>query len=452
MKYFDIRMKSMKTQFKINIKLDFWTIGIALALSLISILFIYSSSFHVPLAQKPFIEKFVKQIIFLVIGLIVYFAIANINYQNLIAKPIFVYGLGVFFLLLTLLIGTKVNNSKSWIKIGFISLQLSEFSKILFLLSFSVFLNNYHHIIKKLSFLMISFFLLAPYLGLLFLQPDIGTSIIFLIIFFAMLFVSGSNALYLGIILGTGIIAIFIPFFTYYFVKMTPTESSVISFFNNPGLVTLLGFIFLAASGIFYFIHRYIALSKKVFYLFLILLTVGAGFLFTNAVKLLFKDYHYERFLVFLNPDTDRYGKGYNIQQSLISIGSGQLAGQGFTKGNQNRGNFLPSEDTDFIISLIGEEWGFIGIALIIFLYILLIYRCLYIAYSARDFVSSLIALGITSMYMGHIMINIFSAIGFFPVVGVPLPFISYGGSSLLANYIGLGVLFSIKIRRFSYE
>jgi len=233
---------------------------------------------------------------------------------------------------------------------------------------------------------------------------------------------------------------------------MTPTESSIISFFNNPGLVTLLGFIFLAASGIFYFIHRYIALSKKVFYLFLILLTVGVGFLFTNPVKLLFKDYHYERFLVFLNPDTDRYGKGYNIQQSLISIGSGQLTGQGFTKGNQNRGNFLPSEDTDFIISLIGEEWGFIGIAFIIFLYILLIYRCLYIAYSARDFVSSLIAIGITSMYMGHIMINIFSAIGFFPVVGVPLPFISYGGSSLLTNYIGLGILFSIKIRRFSYE
>jgi rod shape determining protein RodA len=169
-------------------------------------------------------------------------------------------------------------------------------------------------------------------------------------------------------------------------------------------------------------------------------------------VKLLFKDYHYKRFLVFLDPELDPTGKGYNIQQSKISIGSGGFMGQGFTKGKQNRGNFLPAEDTDFIISLVAEEWGFLGIIIVLGLYLFLIYRCLYIAYSARDFVGSMIAAGITSMYIGHIMLNIFSAMGFFPVIGVPLPFLSYGGSSLLTSYLGLGILFNIKMRRFSYN
>lgn len=433
--------------FKINIKLDFWTIGVAFLLSIIGILFIYSSSSN--FANNL---RYLKQILFLIISLVIYVVVANVNTQKYINSVIIVYVLGAVLLLITLLFGTTINSQKGWIKFGVFQVQFSEFCKITYIIAFATFINHFQNQVKKFSFLVISFLLIVPYLMLIFLQPDMGTALIFLFIFLMMLFVGGVNLKFLLLILGAAFIAVFIPFFTYYLVNVLEVKNSFILLFNSNSALIIMGIAFLLVGGTAFFIYRYFFASKKILIAFLVLVTIGSGIIITNGVKLFLKSYHYKRFLVFVNPDLDPAGKGYNIKQSLISIGSGQLTGQGFTKGKQNRGQFLPAEDTDFIFSLIGEEWGFLGLGLVILLYFFLIYGGLQIAYSARDFVSSLIALGITAMYMGHILINIFSSIGFFPVVGVPLPFISYGGSSMLVNYIGLGILYNIKMKRFSYN
>lgn len=437
----------MKHQFKINIKLDFWTVGLALALSLIGILFIYSSSSN--LADNT---KYLKQILHLVVGLLAYLAAANLNYQRYISYGYVIYGIGLFLLALVLIFGVEVNNSKSWIRIAGFSFQLSEFAKLSFIIAFSIFLNHFQGLSKKFLFLLMAFGVVLPYLALLLLQPDMGTAVVFMCIFYVMLFVGGANAAYMGMITSIGMIAVLLPFLTYYFLNVFDAENAFLLFLDSSASMAFTGVIFLLFYGMGYLVQKYFIISRKIFYLSLAFLTLGLGFLGTTVVKKFFKEYHYKRFLVFVNPDLDPAGKGYNIRQSLISIGAGQFTGQGLAQGKQNRGNFLPSEDTDFIISLIGEEWGFAGVTLVILLYLLLIYRGLHIAYSAKEFCGSLIALGITSLYASHAIINIFSATGLFPVIGIPLPFVSYGGSSLLVNFLGLGIMFNIKMRRFAYN
>lgn len=437
----------MKHQFRINIKLDFWTIALALALSVIGILFIYSSSSHL-MAENT---KYLKQVLHLVVALIVYLVVANLNYQRYIAYGYLLYGVGIFLLVVVLIFGVEINNSKSWIRFAGFSFQLSEFAKLFFIVSFAIFLNHYQNIAKKFIFLLMSLIFFIPYLGLLLLQPDIGTAVVFVCIFYVMLFVGGANATYMGIITSVGVIAILLPFINYYFLNVSKNPSTFLTFFDNPLFMGVLGGGFLLFYGITYLVQKYFIFSKKILYFSLAFLTLGLGFLGTTAVKKVFKEYHYKRFMVFINPDLDPADKGYNIRQSLISIGAGQFSGQGLAQGKQNRGNFLPSEDTDFIIALVGEEWGFFGTTLVMLLYLILIYRGLYIAYSAKELTGSFIALGISTLFASHMIINIFSAIGFFPVIGIPLPFLSYGGSSLLVNFIGLGIIFNIKMKRFSY-
>lgn len=437
----------MKSQFKIKIKLDFWTIGLALILSIIGILFIFSSSSH--LTDNT---KYIKQIASLALSLIVYFVVANFNYQKYESKYTLVYLIGIFLLILTLIFGSEINGNKSWIKLGFFNIQLSEFCKITFLIFFAVFLHNSQNTVKNASFILVSLVLLLPYLGLIILQPDIGTSLIFIFIFFVMLIVGGASRTYLAVLAGAGLMAVLIPFSTHYIVHSLKIENFILTLLDSSLNLILMGLASLGIAAFFFFLFRFFGISKKIFVLFLVFFTLSCGFLTASAVKKVLKNHHYKRFLVFINPELDPTGHGYNTNQSKISIGSGRFSGHGLAKGTQNLGQFLPSEDTDFIVALIGEEWGFVGVVLILVLFVLLIYRGLYIAYSARDYIGSMIALGITAMYMGHITINIFSVTGLFPVVGVPLPFISYGGSSLLANFIGLGILFNIKMRRFAYN
>ena len=155
-----------------------------------------------------------------------------------------------------------------------------------------------------------------------------------------------------------------------------------------------------------------------------------------------------ERIDVFLNPESDPRGSGYNIIQSKIAIGSGGLTGMGLLKGNQTQLGFLYPKTTDFIYSVIGEEMGFIVAGAIILLYVYLITKCIYIAKTAKDRAGSLIAIGITGIFLFHVLENIGMVMGLLPITGVPLPFISYGGSSLITNFICIGLLLNISGKR----
>ncbi len=182
-----------------------------------------------------------------------------------------------------------------------------------------------------------------------------------------------------------------------------------------------------------------------------IILFLSAGFLSMPLSWQLLKDYQKKRLLVFMNSNLDPLGAGYTIIQSKIAIGSGQLFGKGWLSGTQSQLNFLPERHTDFIFSVAGEEWGFIGSVILILLYFIVIYRGIRIIEQTRDFYGKTIAAGIVSLFSFQIIVNIGMTIGLLPVVGLTLPFISYGGSSLISSMIAIGILLNIGMRRPSF-
>ncbi len=163
------------------------------------------------------------------------------------------------------------------------------------------------------------------------------------------------------------------------------------------------------------------------------------------------KDYQRQRILTYLNPEADPLGAGYHIWQSKIAIGSGMVEGKGYLNGTQNRLKFLPEQHTDFIFAVLAEEWGFVGACALILLYMVLLLRCFIVATRARDTFGVLLAFGLTAMIFCQVLVNIGMAIGSLPVVGVTLPFFSYGGSSLLASMIAIGLLMNVSTRRFTF-
>lgn len=173
---------------------------------------------------------------------------------------------------------------------------------------------------------------------------------------------------------------------------------------------------------------------------------------FVPLIWFFLKGYQKQRILTFLNPDRDPLGAGYHIIQSKIAIGSGMLKGKGFLKGTQNAFSFLPEQHTDFIFSVLAEEWGFFGSAVLLFIFLMLIVWGLNVAYGCRDSFGTILAVGLTAMIFWEVFINIGMVIGLVPVVGVPLPFISYGGSSMLTVMLCVGILLNISMRRFEVK
>ena len=180
---------------------------------------------------------------------------------------------------------------------------------------------------------------------------------------------------------------------------------------------------------------------------------IGTGAVLVSLAWFFFlKGYQKQRILTFLNPDRDPLGAGYHIIQSKIAIGSGMLFGKGFLKGTQNALSFLPEQHTDFILSVLAEEWGFLGTTFVLVLYLLLLIWGLNIAYGCRDTFGTILAVGVTSMFFWQVFINVGMVMGLMPVVGVTLPLISYGGSSVVTSLVGIGILMNISMRRFMVE
>jgi rod shape determining protein RodA len=209
---------------------------------------------------------------------------------------------------------------------------------------------------------------------------------------------------------------------------------------NQPDLGTGLLLLLIAGS-----ITLFVKLEKKVFYTL-----SGICLAAIPLVWFALKDYQKSRILTFLNPDRDPLGTGYHIIQSKIAIGSGMLTGKGFLKGTQNALSFLPEQHTDFIGCVLAEEWGLVGCSILLILYFILLFWGLNIAYNCRNMFGSILAFGITTMIFWQIFINIGMVMGLMPVVGVPLPLVSYGGSSVITNMVGFGILLNISMRKFS--
>jgi len=211
---------------------------------------------------------------------------------------------------------------------------------------------------------------------------------------------------------------------------------------KQPDLGTAMLFLLIAGS-----ITLFVKIEKRLllFLLAFLLITIPLIWFFLAG-------YQKQRIMTFLDPDRDPLGAGYHIIQSKIAIGSGMISGKGFLKGTQNALSFLPEEHTDFIFSVLAEEWGLIGSAVILLLFLILISLGLKTAYECRDPFGIILAIGITAMMFWQVVINIGMVMGLMPVVGIPLPFISYGGSSVVTTMIGIGLLLNISMRRFMIE
>jgi rod shape determining protein RodA len=282
-------------------------------------------------------------------------------------------------------------------------------------------------------------------------QPDFGTAAIFIPVMFTMLFVGGADISHLVATILIAFIALFFPMlYTYWEWAGYKGSSIILQMFTHLDVLFTISAIllFIAIST---FVAHFFWNQKVLRKIYIPATVISLGLMLSVVIHKWFKEYQKKRILVFLNPELDPHGSGYNIIQAKIAIGSGGFFGKGFLKGTQTQLGFLPEKTSDFIFPVISEELGFLGAMVAIALLGIILYRGIQIALSTRDKFAALLATGITSILFFHILINIGMTIGIMPVTGLPLCFFSYGGSNLFMSMIGIGILNNISMNRSYY-
>ncbi len=340
----------------------------ALALAFIGVAMVYSATY----AKTEMSLLFLKQIVWISIGLLAMLFFASLNFQVLVdrySRP--AYWALIVILAVLLAAGEQISGSQRWFALGPFSFQPSEFAKIATVLVLAKYLANRQDRARAWTTILGAFLLTGIPMVLILREPDLGTALIFIPLVFGMLYAFGAPLQRLFLIGGAGLLA-------------------------SPLIWTLL------------------------------------------------KDYQRQRLIVFLNPSADRLGAGYNIIQSKIAIGSGGLTGKGWLSGTQGQLRFVPEHHTDFIFSVLAEEWGFLGVIVVLMLFALLLLQVLRVSRFARDLTGSLTAVGLTMILFTQVAVNLGVATGVLPVTGMTLPLVSYGGSSLIVTMSLLGILTSI--------
>jgi rod shape determining protein RodA len=315
----------------------------------------------------------------------------------------------IIILIAVLIFGNEVNGSKSWFSLGGFSFQPSEFMKPVTALALAKYLSNIHSDIKRRSIQFYSFLIISIPLILIVMQPDPGTALIFLS-FYLVLHVVGLPSFYLNIFVAS--ISIFI----------------ITILFGRNNILLIGSIIFV----LMLIIRLYKGLPKRrLIYMGLIsaIFIFSVDFIFNN----IFEQRHRDRFNVVLGLDEDLKGIGYNTNQSQLAFKAGGILGEGFLKGSQTKGDFIPEQHSDYIFTTIGEEWGFVGSLLTIIIFTFLLLRIIERTSTQRNLFYKIYSYCVISIIFFHFAINISMVLGIFPSVGIPLPFISYGGSSMLA-------------------
>lgn len=309
------------------------------------------------------------------LGAVAMVFVVNFDYRFLerLVRPVY---LGNLALLATVLVlGHTAKGAQSWFRLGFISFEPAEVAKVALIITLARHLERRDDL-HRWSGIASAFTHVALPILLILAQPDLGTALVFVAIFFTMLYVGGARPRHLLTIIGVG------------------------------ALLAIPAFFFVL------------------------------------------KPYQQARIMMFVNPYADPTGNGYNVIQSMIAVGSGRLFGKGLFAGTQTQLNFVPEHHTDFIFSVIGEEFGFLGAAVVLGLYYYIFRRGLAAVAEAKDRFGMLLASGVVAMLFAHVLINVGMNVGVMPVTGIPLPFLSYGGSSLIANLMGIGLLINVYMRR----
>lgn len=359
---------------------DWPIIWVLLGIFTVGLLSLYSA-LHIQIESHPTQNLFIKQIMWMGLGLITLFCTLLIDYDRLKGLSLWIYLATVLMLVAVLVIGKEVNGSKRWLDFGGFQLQPSEFMKVVIAIQLASYFSS-QDISPYPSFskLIIPAILTGLPILLILVQPDLGTAISIVTIASTIIFFMGVRWRYL--------------------------------------FICALGFLPL----IWPIWHHVL------------------------------KPYQKARILILLRPDLDPLGAGYHIRQSKIAIGSGMTWGKGLLNGTQSKLHFLPEKHTDFIFSVWAEEWGFVGCLVLLVLFTFLVLLTLRVARRSKDRFGSLLVVGMTALIMWQVVINIGMVVGLLPVVGIPLPFVSYGGSSLLSLCFAIGIIENVSMRKYVFQ
>jgi rod shape determining protein RodA len=429
---------------------DYVLLFYIVALCILGILFSYSSNLRIG-DDAPSHVPYIKQLMYFISGVLLMWVISMVNYKKIAEHSVIIFILCVGTLLYTLLFGKVVNNSKRWIDLGFTTLQASEFVKVAMIIVIANFLDKNRTHMKKISYIFMLMGIVFLPILLIFLQPDLGTSLVFMPIILFMMFVGGINVKYfLGIVI-IGLLAVSIPIYLTFANTAENIDSVFVTILSDKRYLFIISFSFLFAAISLFLVNltlRNLTISNIIFFCFIVFIGLMCALIIQNYIL---KDYQKDRLIAFINPDLDRWGRSYNVIQSQITIGSGGVLGKGFAKGTQGQLGFLPSRSTDFIFSVVGEELGFLGSATVVILYMLFLFRLIRFARTVKDYLGGLITVGIITMFSLQIFINIGMTVGIAPITGLPLPFISYGGSSLWTSLFAMGLIFNIELNKYIY-
>lgn len=391
-----------------------------LALMTIGLLAIYSATNGNP----SVVDNFKKQVAGAIAGLILMVTIYYLppRYLQLAAYPL--YGFTLFLLVLVLFVGKRVLGHTSWFSIGGFGIQPSEFAKIATVLTLARFLSDKQFdtdVSKPRDFLIAIFLGLFP-VCLIMLQPDAGTSLVFFAVLLPILYWGGMPNFILFVIVTPIIVAVCSFLGTYFFVGAMIVASIVLLFFKKNLLITTLAIVMFLVAG-----------------------------MSVNVVFNKLQPYQKKRIIAVFNPESDALGSGYNVIQSKIAIGSGGLWGKGFLQGTQTQLKYIPEQWTDFIFCMVGEEFGFAGSIVVVLLFFLLIAQAIHTAFQSKNKFLSLCTIGFSCIFMYHAFFNIGMTCGIMPVIGIPLPFMSYGVSFLVSNFIMIGIFLNTYRNRKEY-
>ena len=365
-----------------------WITLVIFGVLLLCSLFVLSSASSKVIEEQP--DYYInKQALFMVLGIGLMAVVALIDYRRYREYASKGYIAIIILLVLVLIFGTG-DGAKRWL-FGF---QPSELAKLVMIVVFASWLTNRRERLKEPKVVWQSMLFMAVPMALVFLEPDLGTSLVFLVIMLSMLFVAGANR------------------------------------------------------KVFYGFCLFLLAAIVLIYVSLYIYTDGFTKLLEEDIPFLpLRSYQLMRLAIFINPGMDPQNSGFHIIQSMIAIGSGGLLGKGYGNGTQVQSGFLPEHHTDFIFSVAGEEFGFLFCAFVLVLYLVFLIRLMRTAFIARDLFGSLIVTGICSMIIFQVLVNAGMTMGIMPVTGVPLPFFSYGVTSLWVNMMSVGLVFSISLR-----
>lgn len=404
--------------------LDYLTIFAWMALVAIGLVAIYSTT-NGPASQyllESVRQNFWRQLmwVFVSLGVVLICLTLPVRLFQKAAYPLY---LGTLLLLIAaLLFGREVNGAKSWLYIGGIGLQVSELAKVGAVLAVAQLIASKRPNTKNVRYAAGAVGLITLPGLLIVLQNDTGTALVFFALVPVMLFWSG-------------------------------LPISTVMLMISPAITGYLAIVYMPAAIVFAVIFTLIIFlqSKERRYGVLAAAFTGGTIAAVSfALTRVLQPYQIARIVSFTNPEAEEYrsGVGFHLVQSKAAIGSGGLTGKGFMEGTQTQGAYVPEQSTDFVFSVIGEEWGFVGSLVVLLLFALLLIRLIRLGTQVKHPFGSMVAAGAAGIYLVHVFINVGMVTGLLPVIGIPLPFISYGGSALLANTAMLAIMLNLHMRR----